>query len=631
MSESDHDGLMRILELLDQLASAWDRGQPIPLEALLRQAQDADREVLLQKGLSLELAHRRRLGENPTPDEYLARFPDDASIIRLVFAETVVTPAPESGAETGSLLSGITEDSDGAGASASTGAERIGKFQVIRRLGTGGQASALLARDPDFGRLVVLKRFHTSARDPGVERALQDGRALARLRSRFIPHCYGLERHGNELILVMEYIPGRNLSEVIRAGLPPASEAARLVEQVAEGLEAVHACGLVHRDIKPANIVVGDDGAPRLVDFGLAAHLGSEALRGVSGTPQYMAPEQARDQWERIDGRTDVFGLGAVLYALLTGQSPHPGATLAETLKHARQGAVTPPRALKPSIPRSLERIVLKAMAADSLRRYASAAELRQALRQERLGRLRRRVTAGLAGLATLILVAAAPLWIWWTRAGGRVAGGRVAGRRDDRSIRVTALVVERFEDLGPEQPPRVCGALGDRSFEAAQRDLVRVSAALSEPVHCFLVALNPDGSVQLCYPLGPSGEPDETVAPPATDRIDYPAIITRYFPLTEGRGAQAFVLFAAREPLPAFAQWRDRLERVPWADRVRPAGTSGVWEFDDRGVRPMGTATLDERGKEVDRSPGGLNELPSLLKVSTGVGTFRGLIFPVR
>src|SRR4029079_2417629 len=107
-----------------------------------------------------------------------------------------------------------------------------------------------------------------------------------------------------------------------------------------EGLEAVHACGLLHRDIKPANIVLGDDGVPRLVDFGLAAHLGSAALHGVSGTPPYMAPEQARGQWERIDGRTDIYGLGAVLYALLTGQPPHPGATPQEALGHAELGEV---------------------------------------------------------------------------------------------------------------------------------------------------------------------------------------------------------------------------------------------------------------------------------------------------
>jgi hypothetical protein len=624
MSELECEGLLRILRLLERFDAGWKRGRPIPLEELLRESDDVDRAPLLHQALGLELNHRRRRGESPTQDEYLARFPEDTSIIRGAFEETTVTIPPAHGADSHSLGPCSTEPSAGPGAIAP--GERIGKFLVIRRLGTGGQASALLARDPDFGRLVVLKRYHTSARDPHLEGALQDGKALVRLRSRCTPHCYGLEHHGDDLILVMEYIPGRNLSEIIKAGLPSAGNAARLIEQVAEGAEAMHACGLIHRDIKPANIVVGDDGAPRLVDFGLAVHLGSAALQGISGTPQYMAPEQARDQWERIDGRTDIYGLGAVLYALLTGQRPHPGSTLAESLEHARQGAVTPPRALNRSIPGALERIVLKAMAADPAQRYSSAAELRQALRRLRLGHLRRRTAAGLAGLVALALVASAPLWTRWTRDAG---GG--AGRAADRPVRITTLVVERFADRGEGQPPHRYGALGERSFEAAEGDFVRVSAELSEPAYCFLVALNPGGSIQLCYPPGPSGLPDETVAPSATDRVDYPAVSTRYFSLTDGRGQQAFVLFAASEPLPPFRRWRTRLGGTSWANRFQSDGSGGVWDFDDREIRPIRPATDGARGTEVDRTPAGLAELRSFLKSGAGVTTFRGLTFPVR
>ncbi len=205
------------------------------------------------------------------------------------------------------------------------------RYQVLQCLGDGGQGSAYLARDPGLDRLVVLKRYHADG--AAVE---YEGQALARVRSRYTAQCYHLERHGDERFLVMEYIPGQSLSEAReRRALAP-DEAVRLVEQVAEGLEAVHACGLVHRDVKPSNIVLGEDGVARLVDFGLAAHLGSPALRAISGSPPYMAPEQARGQWERIDARTDVYGLGAVLYHLLTGQAPRDGKTPIEVLERAR-------------------------------------------------------------------------------------------------------------------------------------------------------------------------------------------------------------------------------------------------------------------------------------------------------
>ena len=227
---------------------------------------------------------------------------------------------------------------------------------------------------------------------------MNEGQALVRVCSRHTARCLGLERHEGELFLVMEYIPGLSLSDhAARRPLSP-DAAAYLVEQVAEGLEAVHACGLIHRDIKPSNIVVGDDGVPRLVDFGLAAHLGSVALQGVSGTPQYMSPEQARGEWVRIDARTDLYGLGGVLYALLTGGPPHPGRTQTEALMHAALGVVTPPHALKRSVPRPLERVVLKALAADPAQRYASAAEMRLALKRYRQRHRRRAGRGGALG-----------------------------------------------------------------------------------------------------------------------------------------------------------------------------------------------------------------------------------------
>ena len=165
----------------------------------------------------------------------------------------------------------------------------------------------------------MLKRYHGAASSGRREAVLNEGRALARVRSPFVAPCFGVETRGDEIDLVVEYVPGRPLTELTADERADSRRCARLVEQVAEGLAEVHACGLLHRDIKPQNIILGDDGVPRLVDFGLAVPVASEALHEVSGSPPYMAPEQARGQGERVDARTDVYGLGGVLYYLLTG------------------------------------------------------------------------------------------------------------------------------------------------------------------------------------------------------------------------------------------------------------------------------------------------------------------------
>jgi eukaryotic-like serine/threonine-protein kinase len=210
-------------------------------------------------------------------------------------------------------------------------------------LGEGGQGSTLLALDPDLRCHVVLKVYHRARTAADHDLVLREGRALERVRSPYLARCRGAERQEGIPALVMEYIPGRNLRQQTRARPLTIAQALELTAQLAEGLAAIHACGLLHRDLKPENILVGDDSRPRLVDFGLAVPLASEDLAGIAGTLPYMAPEQARGESERIDPRSDVYGLGAVLYYLLTGRPPHRGATRREVWKAACVGDVLPP------------------------------------------------------------------------------------------------------------------------------------------------------------------------------------------------------------------------------------------------------------------------------------------------
>jgi serine/threonine protein kinase len=328
------DELARVIASCERFEADWDAGRPRRIEDELAQADEPIRARLFRELLLLEIELARRDGRSADLDAYLARFPDRHDTIRQIFTgATATVSCPD-------VTQPITT-----GEPAST----LEGYELIRMLGAGGQATTYVARDRALERLVVLKRYHGVATAGRREAVLNEGRALARVRSPFVAPCYGVETRGDEIDLVVEYIPGRPLVALTADERADIARCARLVEQVAGGLAEVHACGLLHRDIKPHNIILGDDGMPRLVDFGLAVPVASESLHGLSGSPPYMAPEQARGQSERIDTRTDVYGLGAVLYYLVTGQPPHEGETLVETLEQARDAPIIPPRRINPA------------------------------------------------------------------------------------------------------------------------------------------------------------------------------------------------------------------------------------------------------------------------------------------
>jgi hypothetical protein len=333
----------------------------------------------------------------------------------------------------------------------------VGKYEVVRPLGEGGQASALLAFDPDLRRHVVIKRYHAALTAQEQDAVLKEGQVLARVRSPYVAQCFSAERADGTPFLVVEYVPGKSLAETPRQDLCDLDAVLRLLGRLAEGLAAVHACGLLHRDIKPANIVLGDDGRPRLVDFGLASPLAGENLRRVSGTLPYMAPEQARGECERIDARTDIYGLGAVLYELLTGRPPHAGREQVALWREVRAGKIVPPAERNPQVPPAVNDLCLRCLAADPAQRFGSAAELAEAIR--RLERQRRRarwmtrkITLLGAGIAAALLVSVLVWWRWNRPPAdnghvGDTAGVVPTAGARDFDVRVVAVGGQRDRD----------------------------------------------------------------------------------------------------------------------------------------------------------------------------------------
>ncbi|MBM3956064.1 MAG: hypothetical protein FJ309_15890, partial [Planctomycetes bacterium] len=259
--------------------------------------------------------------------------------------------------------------------------KQIGKYRIVRYLGGGGFGDVWLGWDDDLDRPVAIKvpRPGKLAVAAAAESFFSEAKKAAALVHPHLVPVFEVGRTDDATpFIVSRFIDGPTLRDRLRAGRVAAAEAARLVATVARALHHAHTqgAGLIHRDVKPANILIDEASAtPFLADFGLAiAQTRSLAETDVAGTPAYMSPEQTAG--EKVDGRSDLFSLGAVLYELLTGVQPFSGGSKLEILAAVSRARPVPPRDRDPTISAELERICLRALAKVKLQRYQTAAEL---------------------------------------------------------------------------------------------------------------------------------------------------------------------------------------------------------------------------------------------------------------
>lgn len=368
-----------------------------------------------------EYRTRASLAEPPDRNEYYERFPSRRAEIDLVIDQCKLDAGIAAGASSASTSkrSGDTPTGGNRGDSPER-LDQIGKYRVIGRIGAGGQADVYRVAHPSLDKELVIKLSRGPALDcQEIDRLVAEGKLLAELDHPNMARVYDLDFHAGRPFLVMEYVRGRRLRDAARHDRLPARDAAAIVAQVADALAAAHGQGVLHLDVKPENILLDASGRPRLIDFGLARIDNAwidpaKAPEAISGTVQYMSPEQAQGRIDSIDPRTDVFALGAVLYFLLSGRPPFASDDLLTSLGLARSCQFDRAPLRRPEVPPVLAAICLKAMSPAREDRYRTAAEMAASLRRFAGPKTRRGLVLALAAFAVvaiLVGLAISPSW----------------------------------------------------------------------------------------------------------------------------------------------------------------------------------------------------------------------------
>ncbi|MEM9827880.1 MAG: serine/threonine-protein kinase [Planctomycetota bacterium] len=529
--------------------------------------------------------------------------------------------------------------------SSATQPAMIGDYRVLNLIAEGGQGAVYRADHPTLHRQVVIKIAKHQLNADAQAALVAEGRTLATLDHPNLAKVHDLRFQDGRPYLVMEHIDGRSLANGLRSSAYTPEAAAKLVVKIARGIHHAHSHGVIHKDLKPANVVIrSTDGEPKVIDFGLAQArtvYAEDAINdSVGGTIAYMAPEQARlymtatgqirpadDESMELDARVDVFALGAILFHLLTGEPPYDGRSRRNRLQMAAEAEFD--AAKLDGAPESLKKICLRAMAIDRDDRFAEANELADALESWN----RQPVTKSPAITSYWPLMAGAFVLIVLSIAALSQFGSGDATPSLDKPVR--DAVVKQTPDSNDVDPmvesDDFCGGkvvepwlptmtlthfhrvddqdiAGElfRNGPVTEGDALQIRGSFTESWFVQLVAVNPDGVVQVCVPEFESESPSEAVK-----SFNYPK--SGGFGFTDGAGQQTFVLRYSSKPLPPLSALESDLGRL--ADSFTSA--SGRWRWVEGrsspiiterlrgGPRPLGDTPFFKAMNTLDESTG--------------------------
>lgn len=637
----------------DLFDSEWTSGRRPSVADFVGKVESHIRADLLQRLIPLDIHYRLRNGMAPDPADYSelgAGYEQLAmdEVARHCSNETSATEVnatpfrTDFDCENQSILDSHTSaestvpPSMNAASRRDTGPQQIGRYHIVQELSSGGQGRVYRALHPNMPLDVAIK-ISVNTADAATHQALvEESQILCDLQHPHIARILDVDfDEDDHPFVVLEYVRGLSLQQKLKSDSFSQNASIELIETLATALEYAHQRGVLHLDLKPGNIVFDESNQPRIIDFGLAkirsAWTDNETpAYEISGTPAYMSPEQANGRQDLLGRRSDQFSLAAILYEILTGDRLYAGA-VQKQIRDAQRGNFSLQPLQSAGVPDNVQEVCLKALSIQPEDRFETVTEFAQALREAAVPEDSSAQASALPAQIETVLGARDPR-TWYTHplvllgvAIALVAVGILGFRETpDKSAIVATDVDDTVRPL--ELDVQITHSALNQNGEIAEsddllrleypreNDFLRWDVIPSQPAFFLLIALNPDGAIQTCFPerystiriaaddeVGDTGtNPPEPIA-----EFHYPKDRGQGWGLWDGTGQQAFLLIASLTPLPE----SDSIVTLAGISEWNPTSESGAWRWKDGVVLPW----------QVNPSRGGVNDLP-------GKSSFQGI-----